>query len=127
MQLLVVPLMLSLVVARQPVLFTVLYAFRFVFMNITNPIMTSIIYSYVPNSKLSTVSGLNGFLNNTVRAIAAMVFGYIVGTYVSGYNQLFLLSTVFYGANAFVIFLFYREFGTKSKVMELYKERNSRS
>ena len=56
-----------------------------------------------------------------------MVFGYIVGTYVSGYNQLFLLSTVFYGANAFVIFLFYREFGTKSKVMELYKERNSRS
>jgi len=127
MQLLVVPLMLSLVVAREPILFTMLYALRFVFMNITNPIMTSIIYSYVPNSKLSTISGLNGFLNNTVRAIAAIVFGYIVGTYISGYDQLFLLSTVFYGINAFVIFLFYREFGTKNKVMELYEERNSRA
>ncbi len=79
MQLLVIPLMLSLVIVREPILFTILYAFRFVFMNITNPIMTSIIFSYVPDSKLSTVSGINGFLNNTVRAVAAMIFGLIVG------------------------------------------------
>lgn len=123
MQMLVIPLMISLAIVRQPLLFTALYAFRFVFMNITNPIMTSIVFSYVPNTKLSTVSGINGFLNNTVRAVAAMIFGYVVGSYAKGYTELFLLSTVFYAANAFISYLFYREFKTKSKVVELYESR----
>jgi MFS family permease len=125
MQLLVIPLMLSLVVVREPILFTILYAFRFVFMNITNPIMTSIIFSYVPDSKLSTVSGINGFLNNTVRAVAAMIFGLIVGTTISGYTVLFLLSTAFYAANAFIIFLFYRDFKNEPRVLELYDSKRT--
>ncbi len=111
MQLLVIPLMLSLVIVREPILFTILYAFRFVFMNITNPIMTSIIFSYVPDSKLSTVSGINGFLNNTVRAVAAMIFG--------------LISTAFYAANAFIIFLFYRDFKNEPRVLELYDSKRT--
>ncbi|PVD17955.1 arabinose ABC transporter permease [Mesotoga sp. Brook.08.105.5.1] len=125
MQLLVIPLMLSLVIVREPILFTILYAFRFVFMNITNPIMTSIIFSYVPDSKLSTVSGINGFLNNTVRAVAAMIFGLIVGTTISGYTELFLLSTAFYAANAFIIFLFYRDFKNEPRVLELYDSKRT--
>ena len=78
-QLMVIPLIISLAVVRNPVLFTILYATRFVFMNIATPITNSIVNSYIPSDKISTITGINSLINNTIRSIAAVLFGYIVG------------------------------------------------
>lgn len=120
MRTLVVPLMLSLVVIRKPVLFTILYALRFVFMNMTNPIMNSIVFSYMPREKLATISGVNSLFNNSVRAIAAIMFGYIVGSSIDGYKTLFTISTVFYAFSALVVFIFYKNFENKAAIKALY-------
>lgn len=121
MQILVVPLMISLAFVREAVIFTILYAFRFVLMNTTSPVTTSIVNSYIPASKISTISGINSLLNNTIRAVAAMAFGFIVGKSVSGYQSLFIISTVFYGINALVYFFFFRSFRKDPIVKELYR------
>lgn len=120
MQLLVVPLIVLLSFVREPVTFTGIYTLRFVFMNITSPILTTIVFSSLPKEKLSTLSGINGFINNSVRAIAAMVFGSVVGSTISGYTTLFLLSALFYGLSAFVAFLFYKNFESSDLSKKLY-------
>jgi predicted MFS family arabinose efflux permease len=119
-QVLVVPLIVAMAFVRQPVIFIVIYALRFVFMNSGNPIRTTIINSYVPSDKISTIAGLNSLLNNSVRAIAAMLFGYIVGASVEGYTTLFLISAVFYGLNVILAYMMYRRYENDPKVKELY-------
>ena len=120
MQLLVVPLIFSLAYIREPFTFTVLYAFRFVFMNITVPILNSVVFSRLPQEKLSTISGVNGLLNNSLRAVAAMFFGQIVGVSVAGYSRLFLISTFFYGLNALIAFVIYRFLEHETQTRELF-------
>nr|WP_245612692.1 MFS transporter [Kosmotoga pacifica] len=121
MQLLVVPLILSLAFVREPYLFTGLYTLRFVFMNITVPILNSIVFSRLSRERLSTISGFNGLLNNSLRAIAAMFFGEIVGASIHGYTKLFLISTLFYTINAFLAFVIYRFLEKESQTKELFR------
>ena len=120
MEILVVPLIVSMAFIRQPVLFTAVYTLRFVFMNITSPILSTITFSILPEDKLSTISGINGFVNNSIRAVAALLFGNIVGSSTSGYTTLFLLSSVFYGISAFTAFLFFRNFERDDETQSLY-------
>ena len=120
MEILVVPLIVSMAFIRQPVLFTAVYTLRFVFMNITSPILSTITFSILPEDKLSTISGINGFVNNSIRAVAALLFGNIVGSSTSGYMTLFLLSSVFYGISAFTAFLFFRNFERDDETQSLY-------
>ncbi|OAA30616.1 arabinose ABC transporter permease [Kosmotoga arenicorallina S304] len=120
MQLLVVPLIFSLAYVREPFAFTGLYAFRFVFMNITVPIMNSVVFSRLPREKLSTISGVNGLLNNSLRAIAAMFFGQIVGASIIGYSRLFLISTFFYALNALIAFAIYRLYERGKQTRQLF-------
>ncbi len=121
MQLLVVPLMLLMAVVREPVAFTTFYSLRFMFMNITNPILSSVTFSFLPADKLSTISGINGLLNNVARAVAAMMFGYIVGPEAEGYTSLFLISAGFYAIGAVIAFLIFKEFENKETTKSLYK------
>ncbi len=120
MQVMVVPLMLSMAFVREPVTFTALYSLRFVFMNITNPILSSVTFSYLPSNKLSTISGINGLLNNVARAIAAMMFGYVVGAETQGYTSIFLISASFYAIGAVIAFLIFKEFENKETTKSLY-------
>jgi predicted MFS family arabinose efflux permease len=120
MQVMVVPLMVSMAFVREPVTFTALYSLRFVFMNITNPILSSVTFSYLPSNKLSTISGINGLLNNVARAIAAMMFGYVVGAETQGYTSIFLISASFYAIGAVIAFLIFKEFENKETTKSLY-------
>jgi uncharacterized membrane protein YoaK (UPF0700 family) len=79
-----------------------------------------VVFSHLPSDKLSTISGMNGFLNNSVRAVAAMLFGVIVGASISGYTTLFILSTVFYAASAFIAFLIYKSYENLETTKDLF-------
>jgi len=122
-EMLVIPLMVSLIVVRQPALFVLLYTLRFILMNSASPILTTIINSFVPKEKIATIAGMNALLNNSVRGIAAMLFGMIVGTSVSGYNLLFTISTAFYALNAVFSFLFLIGYRRHPIVLSLYPNR----
>ncbi len=121
MQVMVVPLMLAMAFIREPFTFTTFYSLRFVFMNITTPILSSVTFSFLPANKLSTISGINGLLNNVARAIAAMMFGYVVGVESEGYTSLFLVSAAFYAVGAIVAFLIFREFENNEITKSLYQ------
>jgi len=119
-QTLVVPLILCMAFVRNPIIFIIIYAMRFVLMNSGNPIINTIINSYVPQDKISTIAGLNSLVNNSVRAIAAMLFGFIVGTSIEGYTTLFIISGVFYGINVIIAYLMYRRYENDPQIKELY-------
>lgn len=121
MEILVVPLIIAMAFLREPISFTIAYSLRFVFMNITSPILSTITFSILPSEKLSTISGLNGLINNSIRAFAAMLFGSIVGSSASGYTTLFLLSSFFYGISAFMAYIYYRNFEKTETARSLYK------
>ena len=123
MEIMVVPLIILMAFVREPVAFTGIYTMRFVFMNITSPILTTIVFSSLPEDKLSTLSGINGFINNSIRAIAAMMFGEIVGAAASGYTVLFLISALFYGISAFIAFLFFKNFEKTDFSRKLYSRK----
>jgi len=122
-EMLVIPLMISLIVVRQPALFVLLYTLRFILMNSASPILTTIINSFIPKEKIATLAGINAFLNNSVRGIAAMLFGLIVGASVSGYNLLFSVSTAFYALNAVFSFIFLMRYRSHPIVLSLYPNR----
>ncbi|HOO33593.1 MAG TPA: MFS transporter [Thermotogota bacterium] len=124
-QALVVPLIIAMAFVRQPIVFIIIYAMRFVLMNSGNPIRTTIINSYVPSDKISTIAGLNSLINNSVRAVAALLFGYIVGASVEGYTTLFLISAVFYGINVLIAIVMYRQYENDPKVKELYNHKTA--
>lgn len=121
MEILVVPLIIAMAFLREPVSFTVAYSLRFVFMNITSPILSTITFSILPSERLSTISGLNGLINNSIRAVAALFFGSIVGSSPSGYKTLFLLSSFFYGISAIMAFIYYKNFEKTEAARSLYK------
>ncbi|SHE41682.1 Predicted arabinose efflux permease, MFS family [Marinitoga hydrogenitolerans DSM 16785] len=95
LNMLVIPLIISFAYVRDPYLFTVLYALRFSFMNMTNPVSTTIIMSYIPQNKITTISSIRNFLNFIARSFAALIFGYIT-SFSGGYTYLFLISALFY-------------------------------
>ncbi|GAB6188835.1 multidrug efflux MFS transporter [Marinitoga arctica] len=95
MNVLVIPLIISFAYVRDPYVFTVLYALRFSFMNMTNPVSTTVIMSYIPENKITTISSFRNFLNFIARSLAALAFGYITSVS-NGYTYLFLISAFFY-------------------------------
>ena len=122
-QTLVVPLIFSMAFIINPFLFIIVDAMRFVLMNSGNPIINTIINSYVPRDKISTIAGLNSLLNNSVRAVAAMLFGYIVGASIEGYTTLFIISGIFYGINVFIAYFMYKRYENDPQVKELYNHK----
>ena len=115
--------MISLIVVRQPALFVLLYTLRYILMNSASPILSTIINSFVPKEKIATLAGINTFLNNSIRGVAAMLFGIIVGASLSGYNLLFSISTAFYALNAVFSFLFLVRYRRHTIVLSLYPNR----
>lgn len=107
---LVVPLMISLAIVRNPVVFSSLYVVRFMLMNMVNPIFSVLIFSNLPVQYLPITNGIGNLLNNSSRAIAALLYGYIVKNS-SDYTNLLLLSAVFYLMNAFLTYLLHRKIG----------------
>lgn len=116
----VVPLIILMAFVRQPMVFIIIYCLRFAMMNMVSPILRSVVYSCVDSRRLATVSGVNNFLNNAVRGIAAFLFGIIIAEGIDGYQELFLISAVFYAATAVIATLVYRDFEHKDFVKQLY-------
>ncbi|MFN3282639.1 MAG: MFS transporter, partial [Pseudothermotoga sp.] len=105
---LVVPLMISLAFVRSPVVFSSLYVFRFMLMNMVNPIFSVLIFSNLPVQYLPVTNGIGNLLNSSSRAVAALLYGYIVNDS-SDYTKLLLLSTVFYSMNALLTYSLHRK------------------
>ena len=116
---LVVPLMLMVSLIREPIAFTALYSARFMIMNMVSPIITVLVFSSLPNNTISTINGLNNLFNNVARAFATYLYGHLV-TSLSGYKTLFLMSTVFYAANAILTFTFYKRIRGSKLESEMY-------
>ncbi len=106
----VVPLMISLAFVRNPVVFSSLYVVRFMLMNMVSPIFSVLVFSNLPVQYLPMTNGIGNLLNNSSRAVAALLYGYIVNDS-SDYTKLLLLSTVFYLTNAFLTYLLHRKIG----------------
>jgi len=122
LQFFVVPLIIGLAYVRDPYMFTVLYALRFSFMNMTSPVMSNIVLSNLPKNKITAINSLNNLLNNLTRTVATALFGIIVGSTVSGYKILFLISGLFYFIN-FIVFMFiFMPLKNDEKTMNLYKK-----
>jgi len=122
LQFFVVPLIIGLAYVRDPYMFTVLYALRFSFMNMTSPVMNNIVLSNLPKNKITAINSLNNLLNNLTRTVATALFGIIVGSTVSGYKILFLISGLFYFIN-FIVFMFiFMPLKNDEKTMNLYKK-----
>ncbi len=95
LSLVVVPLIISLGFVGNPYLFTGLYAIRFSFMNMTNPVGMTIVLSSLPKDKVTTINSIRNSLNFVSRSVAAVMFGVIVAL-PSGYTYLFLIASIFY-------------------------------
>uniref|UniRef100_A0A7C4W8N0 MFS transporter n=1 Tax=Fervidobacterium thailandense TaxID=1008305 RepID=A0A7C4W8N0_9BACT len=87
---------------REPAVFSTVYVLRFAVMNMVSPLLSSVVFSQVPTSILASVNGLNNFLNNVSRALSAELFAFF-SQYSAGYTLIFLVSSVFYFANAFAM------------------------
>lgn len=120
-QLAVIPLIVSLAYVRNPIIFIVIYALRFTFMNMTNPVITTLVMSNLPDDKITTINSLNNFLNNSVRGVATAMFGFIVGSSISGYKTIFLISSIFYLLNFIVFLVIYYPLRNDKKTLILYK------
>lgn len=105
---LVVPLMIFLAFVRNPVIFCSLYVVRFMLMNMVNPIFSVFVFSNLPVQYLPVTNGIGNLLNNSSRAIAALLYGYIV-TNNSDYTKLLLISALFYLMNAFLTYSLHRK------------------
>lgn len=105
---LVVPLMISLAFVRNPVVFSSFYVFRFMLMNMVNPIFSVLIFSNLPVQYVPVTNGIGNLLNSSSRAVAALLYGYIVNDS-SDYTKLLLLSTVFYSMNALLTYFLHRK------------------
>ena len=94
---LVIPLIISLGFIRNPFIFVGIYALRFTFMNMTNPVETSSVLSTLPKNRVTSIYSLRNAANFLTRSLAAFIFG-IVSILPNGYTFLFLISSVFYTA-----------------------------
>lgn len=93
----VIPLIISLGFIRNPFIFIGIYALRFTFMNMTNPVETSSVLSALPKNRVTSIYSLRNAANFLTRSLAAFIFG-IVSILPNGYTFLFLISSVFYTA-----------------------------
>ncbi|KLO23296.1 arabinose ABC transporter permease [Marinitoga sp. 1197] len=121
LNILVIPLIISFAYVRDPYLFTVLYALRFSFMNMTNPVSTTIIMSYIPQNKITTISSFRNFLNFISRSLAALIFGYIT-SFTNGYTYLFLISALFYFISLILLKFLFKPILNDKIFMSLYKK-----
>ncbi len=115
----VIPLIIMLGFARDPSLFTFLYAIRFSFMNMTNPVMSTVVYSNIPSDRVTTINSLRSSLNYLSRAFAAFLFGKIVALQ-SGYTILFLLSSIFYEIGFILLIKMLNPIKKAGKLKSLY-------
>lgn len=120
MNILVIPLIISFAMVRDPYMFTVLYALRFSFMNMTNPVSTTIIMSYIPQNKITTISSFRNFLNFIARSIAALMFGYIT-SFSGGYSYLFIISAFFYFISLLLLRNLFKPILNDEIFLKLYK------
>jgi predicted MFS family arabinose efflux permease len=104
----VVPLMISIAFVREQTIFSILYTLRFMLMNMVNPIFSVLIFSNIPAQMVSFTNGVGNLLNNSSRALAALLFGYIVKES-SDYTKLLLISTIFYALNALLTYLLHKK------------------
>ncbi|HBT39418.1 MAG: Major facilitator superfamily MFS_1 [Thermotoga sp. 50_1627] len=109
----VVPLMISLAFVRNPFFFCLLYVIRFMLMNMVSPIFSVLVFSNLPLQYLSFTNALGNLLNNSSRAVAALLYGYIVKDN-SDYTRLLLISSVFYVFNALLTYFLHRKFVLRS-------------
>ncbi|QTA38068.1 MFS transporter [Thermosipho ferrireducens] len=107
-------LILLMAFIREPVSFTSIYIARFTIMNMVNPIFSTLILSFLPSNILASTSGLNNFVNNAMRGVAAILFANITRT-LNGYWVIFLISSIFYLANALVTLQFYKHINGRDK------------
>ncbi|OQY09971.1 MAG: hypothetical protein B6I29_02400 [Marinitoga sp. 4572_148] len=121
LNMLVIPLIISFAYVRDPYLFTVLYALRFSFMNMTNPVSTTIIMSYIPQNKITTISSFRNFLNFIARSVAALLFGYI-SSFDGGYTYLFLISAIFYFVSLLLLKSLFKPILNDEIFLKLYKK-----
>ncbi|WP_129408685.1 MFS transporter [Marinitoga lauensis] len=121
MNILVIPLIISFSIVRDPYIFTLLYALRFSFMNMTNPVSTTIIMSYIPQNKITTISSFRNFLNFIARSLAALMFGYITSLS-NGYSYLFLISAIFYFISLLLLKVLFKPILNDEIFIKLYKK-----
>ncbi len=111
----VIPLMIFLAFVRNPVVFSVMYVLRFMFMNMVSPIFSVLVFSNLPIQYLSITNGIGNLLNNSSRAVAALLYGYIVKGN-SDYTKLLLLSMTFYLLNAIITYSLHKKLDLRSDI-----------
>lgn len=100
-------LIVALSFIHDPVVFTSVYVLRFAVMNMVSPLLSALVYSNIPKNKLATVNGISNFVNNLSRALSAELFA-LLTVFKSGYTLIFVISSVFYFANAYVMIRLYK-------------------
>ncbi|MDN5343137.1 MAG: hypothetical protein PWP28_2012 [Oceanotoga sp.] len=120
---LVVPLIISLGFVKSAYLFVILYALRFSFMNMTNPVTMTVVLSSLPKNKVTTINSFRESFNFFARSIAAIMFGLIVSL-PNGYTWLFLISSIFYFFAFIVLFKLFKPI-KKGKILEELYGNNS--
>lgn len=98
---------------REPITFTFVYVLRFAVMNMVSPLLSALIFSNVRKSRLATVNGVSNFVNNVARALSAELFAFLT-VFQNGYTLIFVISSVFYFLNAYVMIKMYKHLGYTS-------------
>lgn len=106
----VVFLMFFLSFTRWLPFFVTLYVVRFMLMNMVNPSLTVLVFSNIPEQLVMSTNGLGNLLNNSSRALAAYIYGWIVHS-PKDYTKLLMISTVFYALNASLTWWFKKKLG----------------
>ena len=120
---LVIPLIIGLGFIRIPLLFIVLYALRFTFMNMTTPVETSSVLSSLPKSRITSINSLKNAANFLTRSLAATIFG-VVSMLPQGYTYLFLISSVFYAIALFFMHKLFIPLKKSGILNKLYKNNS---
>ena len=120
---LVIPLIVGLAFLRIPLLFIVLYALRFTFMNMTTPVETSSVLSSLPKSRITSINSLKNAANFLTRSLAATIFG-VVSMLPQGYTYLFLISSVFYAIALFFMHKLFIPLKKSGILNKLYKNNS---
>jgi len=115
----VIPLIISLGFLKNPYMFTIFYAVRFSFLNMTNPVITTVVLSNIPSNRVTTINSWRNSVDHISRAFAAFVFGIIVSL-PSGYTWLFLISSVFYALGLVCLVKMFKPLRKGTSLKDLY-------
>jgi len=66
------------------------------------PLLSSVVFSHIPMNIVSSINGVNNFLNNVSRALSAVLFS-VLTKFNNGYTLIFIISSIFYFLNAYVM------------------------